>query len=232
MGAARISGPITLTIATGVMAPATASAVQAALNGFSNVTGNGFTVAALATGVGFTATATGGNVAGQPTPLIVVDPTLVTPTGTTNAAVMTTPGVMAGPNAATIAQMAVAPWPQPKLGEKEYTNFDSNFFKEWVPELFDNGNVKIDANYIGDPTQDYKTGLLQKFFSRQVYTCRIVLPDELVGPGVIDLGLMQTFSGFFTEGAISAANPTDIPRVMASLRVTGTITNSAPLQLP
>jgi len=232
MGAARVSAPITLTLTTGVLSTTTATAIQTALNAMANVGSGGFIVAALGTGVGFTVTAAAGLVANQPVPLIVVDPTLVTPTGTTDVAVMTTPGVMAGPNAAAIAQMAVAPWPQPKLGEKEYTNFDSNFFKEWVPELFDNGNVKIDANYIGDPSQDYKTGLLAKFFGRQVYTCRIVLPDELVGPGVIDTGLMQMFSGFFTEGYISAANPTDIPRIMASLRVTGTIVTAAPLQLP
>ena len=234
-GAARTSLPITLAVTTNVMTAGTATAIAAALNGFANVPGApalpGFTVAALGTGVGFTATAING-LAGMPIPLIVVDPTLVTPASTTNAPVMTTAGVFAGANRSTIAQMAVAPWPAPKLGEKEYTNFDSNFFKEWVPELFDNGNVKIDANYIGDPSQDYKTGLLSKFFSRQIFTCIINLPDELVGPGVVDLGLSQTFSGFFTEGAITAANPTDIPRVMASLRVTGAITNGVVLQLP
>lgn len=231
-GAARVSSPITLTLTTGALSATTATAIQTALNGMANVGANGFTIAPLASpAVGFTATA-GGNLAGMPLPLIVVDPTLVTPTGTTDAGVMTTPGVYAGPNRTTIAQMAVAPWPAPKLGEKEFSNFDSNYFKEWVPELFDNGNVKIDANYIGDPTQDYKTGLLQKFYSRQVFTCIINLPDELVGPGVIDLGLSQQFSGFFTEGAITAANPTDVPKITASLRVTGQITNGAPLQLP
>ncbi|MCA1722651.1 MAG: hypothetical protein LC748_00035 [Thermomicrobia bacterium] len=50
------TGPITLTIGTGVIAASTATATQTALNGLPNAPAGGFTVAATGTGYGLTIT--------------------------------------------------------------------------------------------------------------------------------------------------------------------------------
>ncbi|MCA1668148.1 MAG: hypothetical protein LC793_12290 [Thermomicrobia bacterium] len=105
-GAPYTTGPITLTIGTGVIAASTATATQTALNGLPNAPAGGFTVAATGTGYGLTITPVSYQ---GPIPLVTVDPTLVTPAGTTTTVVMTTVGVAPGPNWTTISEMKTAP---------------------------------------------------------------------------------------------------------------------------
>jgi len=228
-GAPYTTGPITLTVATGVIAPATATATQTALNALPNAPAGGFTVAAAATGYGLTITPVSYQ---GPIPLVTVDATLVTPAGTAVTVVMTTPGVAAGPNWTGISEMKTAPWPTPKLSFSDATNFDSpNFTLERVPDWFDPGNVPFMANYTGDPSQDYVTGLISKLNSRLAYSFRLYLPNLLVKPGIVRKGIMQSFTAAFADASIDAGTPNKIAEIKGNLQVLGGVVSGPPPQL-
>jgi hypothetical protein len=226
-GAPYTTPPITFGVTGSVLSAACAAAIQAALNALPNAPLGGWTVAAAGTGIGFSAQPASYQ---GPIPLLSVDASLLTPAATANV-VMTTPGVAPGPNWTSIAEMKTAPWPTPKLAFDDATNFDStNFTLERTPGWFDPGNVAFVANYTGDPSQDYTTGLLAKLNSRLGYSCRIYLPNLLVKPGIVRKGIMQSFTGAFSDASIDATTPTKIAEIKGNLQVLGGVVSTAPPQ--
>lgn len=129
-----------------------------------------------------------------------------------------------------VSELTTLPFPQVKRAKKEVTNFDSlNLTKEFIPEFIDPGDVKIDANFIGDTTQDANVGMIGKFNQGLIYTCRINIPNYLIGPGVVALGHLETFKGFFTDAALSPAKVTDLLMITGTLGITGAVTYTKPI---
>jgi hypothetical protein len=137
--------------------------------------------------------------------------------------------VAGGENFSNISELTTLPFPQVKRAKKESTSFDSGVTKEFIPEFIDPGDVRIDANYNGDASQDYKAGLIYKFNQGLIYTCRVNIPNYLVGPAVVALGHVQVFKGFFTDAAIAPAKPTDILTISGTLGITGAVAYGPPL---
>lgn len=143
---------------------------------------------------------------------------------------LSTPGVAAGATYTNIAEMLTMPFPAVKRAKKEMTNFDStNFTKEFIPEFIDPGDVKIDANYTGDTSQDWLAGMIYKFNQGLTYPIHCNIPHYQTAPGVFRTGHLESFNAFFTEASINNAKVTDALMISGTLGVTGALTYSRPL---
>ena len=170
------------------------------------------------------------DLANRVVPLMTFTNNTLTPSSTP-VATFTTPGVTAGETFSNISELTTLPFPAVKRAKKEVTNFDSlNFTKEFIPEFIDPGDVKIDANYIGDATQDPNTGLIVKFNQGLVYTCQINVPNYVIGPGVYVKGHLERYKGFFTDAAIAPAKVADVLMISGTLGITGAVSYLAPIQ--
>lgn len=220
--AALTGGTVTLKLGpyttVGIAPAATLATVQAAIQALPNVgAGNCLVTGTPQVNPGtpgvWTCTFVGA-LAGMPVSLMVPNNNALLPLGTLVTVTMTTPGVMAGPVYTTVAEVTTMPFPAPKRTAKDVTTFDSqNFYREFIADWKDAGDVRFDANFIMDITQDYTTGILSKFEAGTTLKLRIVIPNMI----------SLYFSGFFTEVAITGAKPSDPLLLNGTLKVTGAV---------
>jgi len=211
----------------------TSAAVQAALVALRNIGNNkaGLPNVAVTGPAGGPFVVTGQNdFAGQPLPLITVDPSSAMTGGTITVA-MTTPGVLGGGVFAALARLTTLVFPNTKRDVKEVTSFDSTgYTKEYIGGFISPGDVAVDAHWTGDVTQDYKTGLISKFYGGQNYATRTNIPNKVPFAGGFTPGMQVNFSGFFTDGTPMGAKHDDILSIKGSIQISGLPLFSPPVQ--
>lgn len=163
------------------------------------------------------------DLAGQPVPL------MLTPTsgqvgmvGGTPAITSTTAGVAAGGVYTAVAALQDMVFPTTKKDVKEVTNFDSaGYTKEYVGGFINPGDVKMNAMWNGSATQDWRTGIISKFYAGLKYSMRTNVPNKTPSPGVFTPGMSIAFSGFFTDGTPAGLKHDDILTVSGSVQISG-----------
>lgn len=170
------------------------------------------------------------DLANQPVPLITLDASS-TATGGTVTFAMTAPGVRAGGVFAAVAALTDIVFPTPKKDVKETTNLDSaGFTKEYIGGFINPGDVKINAMWTGGVTQDWRNGLISKFYGGQSFAMRTNVPNHIPKPGDFTPGLSIAYSGFLTDGSPAGAKHDDIFQVSASVQISGLPVFSVPTQ--
>lgn len=211
----------------------TAATIQAALVALPNIGTNkaGLPNVAVSGAAGGPFVVTFQNdLAGQPVPLLTVDPTSAMTGGTITVA-MTTPGTAAGGVFAALARLTTLVFPNTKKDVKEVTSFDSSgYTKEYIGGFINPGDVAVDAHWTGDVTQDYNTGLIAKFYGGANYNCRTNVPSKVPYPGGFTPGMQIGFAGFLTDGTPMGAKHDDILSLKGSIQISGLPTFSRPVQ--
>lgn len=202
----------------------TAATVAAALVALPNISTNaaGLPNVAVSGSAGGPYTVTFQNdLANQPVPLITVD-TSSAMTGGTITAVTATPGTRAGGVYAALAALTDMVFPNTKKDVKETTTFDSlGYTKEYIGGFINPGDVTMNAMWNGGATQDWKTGIIAKFYGGQSFACRTNVPNKTPQPGVFTPGLSINFSGFLTNGSPGGSKHDDIVMTNAAMQVSG-----------
>jgi hypothetical protein len=222
-----------LTTAIPTSAALTAATVAAALIALPNIGSStaGLPNVAVAGSAGGPYVVTFQNdLAGKPVPLITVDTTSAM-TGGTITPVMTTPGTSAGGVYAAVAALTDMVFPNTKKDVKEITNFDSaGYTKEYIGGFINPGDVAINAMWNGGATQDWRTGLIAKFYAGSSYAMRTNVPNKTPQPGVFTPGLSIGLNGFFTDGTPMGAKQDDVLTVKGSVQISGLPIFSVPVQ--
>jgi hypothetical protein len=221
----QLTAPITAPIAT-------IAALQAALVALPNIGNNaaGLPNVVVSGTVGAAVVTFQNDLANQPVPLITLDATSA-PTGGSSTIVMTTPGTKAGGVYAALAALTDMVFPTTKKDVKETTNFDSaGFTKEYIGGFINPGDVKMNAMWNGGATQDWKTGIIAKFYSGSNFAGRTNIPNKTPQPGLFTPGLSIAFGGLFTDGSPAGAKHDDIITVSGSVQISGLPVFGAPVQ--
>jgi hypothetical protein len=222
---AQLSAPLTVPFAS-------IPAIQTAVNGIKNI---GLNTAGLPNClVGGTISAPTftfqNDLANQPVPLLTTDASSALTGGTVTFA-MTTPGTSAGGVYAAVAALTDIVFPTTKKDVKEATNLDSpGYTKEYIGGFINPGDVKISAMWNGGATQDWRTGLISKFYSGQSFAMRTNVPNKTPQPGVFTPGLSIAYNGFLTDGSPAGAKHDDIMLVSSSVQISGLPVFSVPRQ--
>lgn len=217
-----LAGAVTMKTAP-ITLPTTPAAVQATLVALPNIGNNrAGQPNVLAGGTAGAVTVQFQNdLASQSVPLLVVDPSSAVTGGTVTVA-MTTPGTSAGGVYAAVAALTDMVFPNTKKDVKEVTNFDSvGYTKEYIGGFINPGDVGVNAMWKGDPTQDYTTGIIQKFYAGQPYNARTNVPHKISGVGLFTRGMAIGLSGFFTDGSPMGIKHDDILTIKGSIQISG-----------
>jgi hypothetical protein len=218
---------------TGISMPGTASTVQTALLALGNIGTN----AAGANNVAVTGSAGGpytvtfqNDLGNQLVPILTVDSTSAM-TGGSATIVHTFPGTKAGGVFAALAALTDMVFPNTKKDVKEVTNFDSaGYTKEYIGGYINPGDVQMNAMWNGSATQDWKTGIISKFYGGQSFAMRTNVPNKIPQPGVFTAGLSILFSGFFTDGSPAGSKHDDVLMVKGSVQISGLPVFGVPVQ--
>lgn len=172
------------------------------------------------------------DLANQPTPLIVTTGTTFTGgTAPTAAVAMTTPGVLGGGVYAALSRLTTLVFPNTKKDVKEVTSFDSaGSTKEYIGGFINPGDVAMDAHWIGDVTQDYRVGIINKFYNGANYSLFTNVPNKVPYPGGFTPGVGIAFSGFFTDATPAGAKYEDVFVIKGSVQISGVPIFSPPRQ--
>jgi hypothetical protein len=222
-----------LTGSIAASASLTAATIQTAINALPNV---GLNKAGLpnvlvtgSAGGPFTFTAQN-DLAGRLLPLFTTDASSALTGGTATWA-HTTPGARAGGVFTAVAGLTDMVFPNTKKDVKETTNFDSTgLTKEYIGGYINPGDVAVNAMWNGGATQDWRTGLISKFYGGQSFLCRTNVLNKIPQPGVFTSGMAIYFNGFFTDGSPMGAKHDDILQVRGSMQISGLPTFEVPVQ--
>jgi hypothetical protein len=153
--------------------------------------------------------------------------------GTTPAATaaMTTPGTKAGGVFAAVSRLTDIVFPNTKADVKETTNFDSvGKTKEYIGGYIAPGDIALNAQWIGDVTQDWRNGIIAKFYSGKTYAVRTNVPNKVPQPGAFTPGISIYMNGFLTDGSPSGAKHDDVMGIKGSFQISGLPIFGEPVQ--
>jgi hypothetical protein len=162
------------------------------------------------------------DLAGQNVPQITVPTATMLLVGGTAIVTTATPGTSAGGVYAALAALTDMVFPNTKKDVKEITNFDSaGYTKEYIGGFINPGDVSMNAMWNGGATQDWRTGIISKFYNGSSYAMKTNVPNKTPQPGVFTPGMSISFNGFFTDGSPGGAKHDDILTVKGSVQISG-----------
>jgi hypothetical protein len=196
---------------------ATAAQVQTALVALPNVLCAGGPLPTTPVTITFQ-----NDLAGQNVPQITVPTATMLLTGGAAVVTTATPGTSAGGVYAALAALTDMVFPNTKKDVKEITNFDSaGYTKEYIGGFINPGDVSMNAMWNGGATQDWRTGIISKFYNGSSYAMKTNVPNKTPQPGVFTPGMSIAFNGFFTDGSPGGAKQDDILTVKVSVQISG-----------